>query len=365
MKNKLLISLIIFILLVVLKYSLSNYELTYKVDNYNIKTIFKSNRIYYEIDNKYNFDIYTKSRKKNVITKIDKINIEGYECIIPFIKNIKTYPLCNDIKNNINIDFNLINSEELSKYQLNNIVYDKPNKDFVYYTNVDDNTYVSLWTYKGYILMNSKGYKNINIFEKDRYDNDLSHQIGNKIYMPNYDMEHEFNELVVFNIKDGKTEKISLTAKIDYDSYVVGNIKKKLYLYDNKKNILYEINIKNGKTSIVGSNEKGFVKYINGKSIPCSKNEYKVDRITIDNKNTSYYQYSFDKGTNKTIIENNSIVTKILKEDVDVIYENNDKLYYKYKDSFYSYSPFKGSAKIFYDYELSFNNSKSVFVYID
>ncbi len=39
MKNKLLISLIIFILLVVLKYSLSNYELTYKVDNYNIKTI--------------------------------------------------------------------------------------------------------------------------------------------------------------------------------------------------------------------------------------------------------------------------------------------------------------------------------------
>ena len=365
MRNKLLIFLILFLTIVVLKYSLSNYEFEYKVSDHNVKTVFEHNRIYYEIDNKYNFDIYTKSRRKHVITKIEEINIESYECVVPIIKGIKTYPLCYDVKNNINIDYNLIDSEELDEYKTSSQIIDKPEKDYVYYSNINNNVYISLWTYKGYILMDSKGYRNIDIFEKDRYDNDLSHQIDNKIYMPNYDMEHEFNELVSFNMKDGKIDKIKLNVKIDYDSYVVGNIKKKLYIFDNKKTVLYEINVKNGKTKIAGNNEKGFTKYVDGKSIPCSKNEYKVDRITIKNDNPTYYKYTYSNSTIKMYKENETISTKILNDQVDIYYEDNDTIYYKNKDSFYSYNPFKGSSKIFYDYELSFNNSKSVFVCID
>ncbi len=41
------------------------------------------------------------------------------------------------------------------------------------------------------------------------------------------------------------------------------HIKKKLYIFDNKHSILYEINLKDGESKIIGSNEIGFVKYKN------------------------------------------------------------------------------------------------------
>ena len=45
------------------------------------------------------------------------------------------------------------------------------------------------------------------------------------------------------------------------------------------------------------------------------------------------------------------------------IFANKNDLYYIQDNSFYKYNPLRGSIKIFYDYELSFNNSKSVFMY--
>ena len=365
MKKKLLVALIIFLLLVIFKYVFSNYSFSYIVNNYKVTSVLKNGRIYFEINDRYNFDIYTNSKKKIVINKIDTINVDNYECIIPSIKGYNTYPLCYDNNDNINVDYYLIDNEELNVYKKNTVIEDKTDKDYTYYKNIDNNIFIALWTYKGYIIMNSDGYKNVTIFNKDRYDNDLAYQIDNKIYMPNYDMEHEFNEIIEFNIVNGKTNKITITKKIDYDSYIVGNIKKKLYIYDNKKSNLYEINLKNGKIKVVGSSEKGYVKLVDGKFVSCSKNEYKVDRITFENRVESNYSYSYNEGTFKTYKESKEIIEKIFNEEVEIITEDNDNVYYKYKDCFYIYSPLKGSNKIFYDYELSFNNSKSIFVYID
>lgn len=364
MQKKLVIIIISFSILVLVKYFFSNYEINYNVDNYNVNTKLENNRVYFEItkENKYNFDIYTKSKRKLFINKIKEIVLDNYMCILPYIEDVETYPLCYDKKNNYNIDFNLINDSNLDEYKTKDQIISKPEKkDFIYYNNLNNNEYIALWTYKGYIIMNKDGYKNINLFNNDRYDNDLSYQIDEYIYMPNYDEKFEFSELIKFNIITGESSSINIDNKIDYDSYVVGNVKNKIYIFDNKSAILYSINIKNKKIEIISSNEKGYYKYENGKFIECNKNEYKNKKIKFS-ENEYKSNYIYDDGF-KIIKEDNDIKTKINNNQMIKIFENKNDLYYIQDNSFYKYNPLRGSIKIFYDYELSFNNSKSVFMY--
>ena len=148
---------------------------------------------------------------------------------------------------------------------------------------------------------------------------------------------------------------------LDFDSYIVGNIKNKLYLFDNKYSILYEIDVKKEKTKIFGNNELGFTKYVDGEFVSCSKTEYKIDKIKFNNK-TSNYEYSV-YGMFKSINENTNLKQRINNNSVKIYHENYNDIYYLYNDNFYKYSPLKGSQMIFYNYELQFNNENTIFVY--
>ncbi len=361
MKKYLLIFICLFSIVILSKYFLSNYDLEYKVNNHNVKTVYKEGRIYFEIDSKYNFDVYMNRKfNRTVINKITAIDGEDFKCIYPVINGVDTYPLC--IKDGVDIDYHLIDSELLSQYKKEIVNIEKPNNKFYYYNNLDYNTYVAVWNYKGYTVMNGSTYKNIEIFNSDRYDNSLSYIKNNIIYMPDYDMEHEFNRLITLDITNNKRNIIDLEYTIDYDSYVVGSIKNNLYIFDNKHSVLYEINIKSKKTIIKSNNETGYVKYINGEFISCSKSEYKVDRITFDSP-SSLYNYNFNSALYKTISDNNNIKTIISNDNVSIVKEYNNRIYYVLDDYLYEYEPYNGSNKIMYFFELNFNKDNTIFIY--
>lgn len=361
MKKYLLIFICLFSIVILSKYFLSNYDLEYKVNNHNVKTLYKEGRIYFEIDSKYNFDVYMNRKLgKTVIDKIIDINGDDFKCIYPTVKDVLTYPLCN--KDDINIDYHLIDSELLNQYKKEIINIEKPDNKFYYYNNLDNNTYIAVWNYKGFIVMNGNSYKNIEIFKSDRYDNSLSYIKDNIIYMPDYDMEHEYNRLITLDITNNKRNVIDLEYTIDYDSYVVGTIKNNLYIFDNKHSVLYEINLKNKKTIIKSNNEIGYVKYLNDEFVSCSKSEYKVDKITFDTKK-SLYKYSFDNGLYKTMNNNKNIKTIISNDDVSIIKEYNNRIYYVLDDYLYEYEPYNGSNKIMYFFELNFNKDNTIFIY--
>ena len=366
MNKKFVYIIILFLIVAFLKYRFSNYNIEYKIDNFQIKTIYKNKRFYYEINdgNKvYNFDIYkNRSFGKTKISKIETISDETFNCIYPTIKDISTYPLC--YVSDVYTDFNLIDSELLETYKEEEIEPEKSNKDFIYYNNLTDDEYIALWNYKGYIIMNGKSFNNVELFNSDKYDNSLAYLINDTIYMPNNDEEHEYTSLVALNIKTRSTDLIELGHSIDFDSYVVGNVDKYLYIFDNKYSVLYEINTKNHKVDILSNNEKGFVKYENGKFVTCSKNEYKVDKIKYNKETKSNYTYLTSTGLYKTIKDNKNIKQKIINNDVNIINENNNEIYYQFEDSFYRYNPIYGSKKVFYNYELTFNSNNTIFVYI-
>lgn len=364
MKRTLLCMILLCIILILVKFRFSNYTIEYKVNNYNIKTVYKNSRFYHEIskgDRIFNFDIF-KSRKMSY-TKIDSIKeiiSDNIYCIYPKIKDTKTYPLCYIDKEYT--DYNLIDLELLDEYKEEIIDVEKPNKDFVYYNNLSKDEYIALWNYKGYIVMNNGSYQIKNMFKNDKYDNSLAILVDDTIYMSNNDEEHEYTSLKSLNLKTLEVSKIDLGYNIDFDSYIVGNIKNNIYIFDNKYSILYEINIKNGKVNIKANNEKGFVKYENGSFTTCSKSEYKIDKIKY-NTIKSNYQYIVNDKTYKVINENKFVKELINDNPINIFKENNNELYYLYKDSFYKYNPVSGNKKIFYNYELSFNNDNTIFVY--
>ena len=171
-KKILIYSLLLCFIIIIAKYGLSNYKMSYKIDNYSINMKYKNSRFYYEIkdgDITYNFDIYAnRSFKKQEISKIEKISDEKFECIYPNIKNVDTYPLCS-INKEI-VDFHLIDSELLDKYKKAKEEDNKLDRDFIYYNNLSNNEYVALWNYKGYIVMNGNNYNNVDMFEKGIID---------------------------------------------------------------------------------------------------------------------------------------------------------------------------------------------------
>lgn len=367
MKKILLTTILIAFVMIFTKYYTSNYEIEYKINNYQIKTTYNNKRFYFEIvgSETYNFDINKKRTiSKIIISKIEELDLTNYNCIIPYINNETYYPLCINKENDEYEDYNLIDDEKIKEYQTASLRTSKPEKDFEYYNVLESNEYIALWNYKGYIVMNGDNYRNVNIFEKDKYDNTLSYMIKNTIYMPNYDEEHEFSKIVKFNIESKKIDYINLDKKIDFDSYIVGNIKSKLYIFDNKKSILYEVNLKNGTTTIKANNEKGFIKYKNGEWVICSKTEYKVKKIKFETEYSSNYTYQINNGLYKIINENKKISTKIADNITKIIFEKKDTIYYIYENNMYLYNPKVGNNKIFYNYELNFNNDNTMFVYI-
>ena len=364
MKKVLLYSIIIVIIIVLIKYRFSNYSINYTIDNYNVKTTYKDGRFYYEIkkdDLVYNFDVYKgRNFNKTIISKIVKIEDENINCIYPSINDTKTYPLC--YENGIYKDYNLIESSLLDDYKKEKKDIDKSSKDFVYFNTLSEDEYVALWNYKGYIVMNGKNYDNIELFDKDKYDNSLAYLINDTIYMPDNNQEHEFTNIVGLNLTDFSSEIFDIGYTIDYDSYVVGAIDNKLYLFDNKHTILYEIDVKDNSAKIIGNNEKGFVKYENGEFVSCSKSEYKINKIKYDTSK-SLYKYEYNDGVNKTINENKNLSQRIINSKVKTVSEHKNKLYYSIDDTLYMYEPIMGSSEIFYSFEMKFNSDNTIFVY--
>jgi hypothetical protein len=52
-------------------------------------------------------------------------------------------------------------------------------------------------------------------------------------------------------------------------------------------------------------------------------------------------------------------------KDINIVKENQNKIYYSHEDNFYIYSPNNGSYQVFYNYEQTFNDKNTIFVYID
>ncbi len=370
MKKIIYILIFIVLLVVINKYCTSSYEIKYEVNNFSVRTTFKNDRFYFEIKGKkvFNLDIYEERRfEKKLIKSISVFEADDYYCIYPNIKNINTYPLC--YKGEENIDYHFIEDEDFQnfyKIQIseNKINYEEEN-NFKFYNNLDKKTFIALWKYNGFYLMNDGEVDKITLFKRDQYDNTLYAFINNYLLIPNYNQEHIFNEFILFNLKNGDTETIKSKFDIDYDSYVAGAFKNNVYIFDNKNLNLYEVNTKKRKINLIGNEEQGYVKLEKDKFVESTKNEYKKDKITYFNEEGSNYKYYIEKDhLYKKLKENKEIKTLIFKgNNIKILSEFKNKLYFISEETLYEYNPLEGVKAIFYYFELNFNVDNLIFIY--
>lgn len=347
MKKKVLLIFPVLIVIVFIKYLTGNYEISYKIKEYKIKEISKNDETHFIItyeDTLYDF-IYLEGRKisKKRVKDVKNEEVNGYVCLTPKISGYDSYTLCSDGEEVV--------SKEIAESSL---LYKEYSEDFKY-NKLDDNEYILIWKYDGFYYLNGSEYKTINLFNSNRYSNDLMYQVDKYLIFPKYESNYEFKTFYILDMTKGKYKEISTSYSINYDSYYAGIHKNSLYLFDNKNNNLYEINYKNNSVILAGNEVKGYIKYVNNKKESASLNDYSKNKITY-----------FNSGEKIISAENNFLVynnfkVKYSNENVKVINSFDRNIYYIYKDNIYKYN--NNTNLVAHYFELNFNDKVIVFAY--
>lgn len=362
-----LIFFIIFIISSILFFvnKTKSYTIAYDIKDYKINESYdKDNEVYYyEIeknDIKYNFIVeqkYLKERK--LISSIKEKVFEDYKCYLIKSDYFETNPLCS--KNDTIIDYHLIPSEFKENIKT---------KNYTKTLNIEEENYqietlkddILIWNYKGFNYITDNKIENIKLFDKDIYNISLATLINDYLFIPNYEQDYNFNEAYVINLKKLSVQKWTLDYEISYESYIAGVNENSIFLIDKKNKLEYELVPHREKMRIVGtSTKKGYI-YTNGKQI-------KKSLLTLSNEEQTFtYQnnYKFYLKDNILYLSylDNKIKTKISNNEVkEIVYINNDCIYYIADDSLYFYDLEYGETKLITYSEWNFNYNNMIFIY--
>ena len=395
-KNKLFLFIFLLIILLIICKNL----FSFKTINYNIKTesykvkvieTKNSNGFYIKIqtnDNEYPFRIYNSSIKNRKIVKgVYAYKDDEIECILPTIndeivtdivcyKDKALYNYIDIIGLNRSLDkyVDSIEGYDIKNFQ-NNIELSKNIKTIKYNKLNNFNKIIAISTYKGLVINN----KEIDIFNKDVYNNKLSAFIDKYYIVADYSNTYTFNYFYIIDITNGEIKKLKAKEDISYDSYIQGIVDNKLYLYDTDNENQYEIDVLKKDIKIISS--KDYVKYYSNNKWQ-KINKAKANKIvyfdfnSLDNiftmydcvKETEDFYYLFKQdGISYKLYrvdkENIDIYKFLTDVPVTSIKFNKDYLYYTYKNKLFYYSDSTGLKVILENSELEFNETIKYYIY--
>ena len=365
-KLKILIGIIIifFSFFLITYFKKRNYVVNYKVKKYNITEKYDKNKDTYYVSVKnnkeeYHFIIKDKyTRKRKLVSNIKYIKEENKKCLLINFNNKKVAPSCTKDEEYISyylLDDNMKN--KIGKKYYNEYKISKKTS----YKNIDINTLfnkkILVWNYHGFYYLDKNKKKDITLFKNDTYDASLIGTIKNYVVIPNYNQEYEYNKLIVLNVDDLKTRNLKLKDNMSSDSYVLGTNLDSIYIFDKKYEKEFEIVPHKLKYRIVNP-----LIYNKGKKVEKSA-------LTLKNQNETFvYDYTYDyKIINgklyRTNIYNNS---KELISDYDIktiVKKNDSEVYYIVDDKLYVNSIKYGEVELLEYFELNFNYENIIYIF--
>ena len=273
------------------RYFSKGYEVKYIVNDHEVyekyiaHTKGEIDSYYLEIkdgDDLFVYNIYKNfNKRKQIIKKIDIIKGNSYKCMYIQMKN-KGYQsniLC--VKNGMFNNYqSIIGKDSLLDKQIKELNYkldvyednaeelEKINGAFVMQKNLVKGHYLGLATYRGIFLINSysdvKFLYEINLFEKGKSNQNVSTFISHYYLVADYEQEEGFDKLYLVDITFGDKSEIKYHSKISFDSYVMGSVGNKVYIFDNSSKKQYEIDIKTKTVIEIGNKTLGIKYYKNG-----------------------------------------------------------------------------------------------------
>ena len=361
LRQFIIVALSLIIIYLIIYLTPRNYEYDYKINGFNIQekyikkdkeylfTIKKNDKIYKTIG----ASKYTPDRK--LINGIKEFNNEDTNCIIIDSKIIANNKLCTKDNELISSSLtNIIPGKYINKKQDN---YQKYKNIKI---NLDDKTYL-IWNYNSFIKINKTEKKQIKIFDNDIYNLEIMAKVDKYLVIADYDQKYNYNKLIRLNLKNNKIDEINLKNDISFESRILGVYKNKIYLLDEKNKKEYEINVKKKKINIVSKNDFGVI-YKNNKQVKSKINKIVNDNIEFTSNN--YYDYVIENETLYLKIKNISEKIKISNLSIkNIVYQNNEEVYYITDDKLYKYDFIYGNQEIFTNFEFNFNYENMVVIY--
>lgn len=352
--------IILFVIFIFFFFAPANYTKEYEVDDVDItETYDKDNKSYYFTltYNNITFDYLFASNYKHTRTFIDKIDIiedEENFCLIPDAHTLEFIPLC--IENDTityykNVGENLkeqipenyfSTSKELNETYEDINIY---NKDYTYF----------LWNYNGFYFINDKETKKIELFDKELYNVNLIAYTKDYLLIADYQKEYTFDKFYRLDLENGNIKEFNLDRTIYFDSYFPGYEKNKLYIVDNKEEVMYEFNAKNGKLEKIDAQMLNNDKW----------EKVGIKSLINQNKTFTYqsnYEYTLDN--NKLYLKyTNKDISTLIDEDVtSIIRIKDNQIFYLKTDTLYVFDPLKGSIKLLNYFEWNFNYNNMIYV---
>ena len=363
---------------------LEKYQKTDLEDGYTITITSPDNRQYsYYMKNNFN-------KQKKIISEVKIYNKDNYQCLYPVtISNTETEVLCSDGKNTYSSEYTnkKINIEEfLNELKLKDKYNDSksdPVKDgqvIIYKNNLYDNEYLEIYRYKSLLTYNKDKKNSFTFSSKDIYTNELGQYINNYFLLPIENTKKEVAEYYIVNVKKDDYKYITLSQTLSNNLYNIGVVDGKLYGFDLKNKVEYEINPKSGSFEVIGNVNKGFKFYENGNWIEKSvtdftKNKIKISTISKNDDLKFDYDKIYESNIAYYLIDNGKVyrVYKNAKDVRTLLFEedkhnnlivNKDRIYYIKDNYLYRYDQY-GTKVLVNNNEFKYNNTNIYYVYND
>lgn len=280
---------ILYIFLFFLEFSFNyfkkHHEVTYKIDNIEIKEDYRGNTK--EEENNYYLELKTEKntfyiqtyedfkKEKRIIKQIKYYSDDNYECILPIFKKntVLTDLIC--IKDGKQINYNTIQNSRITEF-LNTISeYPKENyKDNLenvimrnqtrfYPSNLPKEHYIALTYYKGLLVADETSFREIELFKKDVYTQKIKAFTNNKYLIINYNNNYDSNEFYVVDLKTRQYDAFGSNNTIKYDAYIQGTLENSVYLFDKDSKNQYQLDLKEKTITRIGNTSTG-IKYYDG-----------------------------------------------------------------------------------------------------
>ena len=202
-KYKVIICLLIIILVIIFLKRDRNYEINYKINNYDVyeKYLKKEQTTYIKVlENRrvYEF-VFSKKISKKSVNKIDFYQQDKIYCLNIQVKDTKTTPIC--YQNNEATSINNINNKKIKEhYKITDSKESKIDKiDNISVYDYDNYSYF-IWDYQNFKYFSNKRQEIINITQNDVYNLNLVYKFDKYLLIADQ-TNYDFNTIIVINMK--------------------------------------------------------------------------------------------------------------------------------------------------------------------
>ena len=259
------------------------------------------------------------NKQENIIKDIKYYNEGDLNCIVPIYKNNEAgYFSCYSNEQQVSHSYlmqkghssiNKFFDDASKKYNFIRVSdkQEKIDNFYVYKDNILDNVIFTMWSYKGFYLINNKRIEEKEFLTKDQYQNSYSKLIDKYYISADIDSisNFEFTKFYIYDLTDGSR------VAVDLETYIAQDFNK-LYYTDYRTNKQFVLDPDKANVSLVGDASIGF-KYFDGKKLTTLKDAAEF--------------------SNKRYFETNSYNEKLSKKfDILEIRKNEDIIFFRTKD---------------------------------